>query len=421
MINSLIYVALSVWGVYTTYLLFEIFYDTKPIHIKKKLVIFGIYFLIINFVYLKINIPLVILMTNIIYFVIISVIYGASRRKTIISVALIYLIRMSAESISAILMSYEKLYILKCGVTTPIEALFLGNLVAFCVVILLKHYKNLKKEASLSSKQWGLLVFIAAISLYMIIFLLSLKEVSVIWKLIGLIGMVSINLSIVYLYSSIIGFLQDKFDKEMYKKETEFQKMQMKVMFDSSKATKTLKHNLKNNLIVLSDMIENEKTKEAIDLIKDIVEFHKLDVKIANTGNVTIDSILNYNIARMQELGVKYNLNLSVPYDIDIDSIYLVTILSNAIDNALDALEKIDEKERYIIIDIKYKKGILFIMIENPYKSQINIENNRIKTSKKNKENHGIGLKSIEEMVEKRNGTMTIESTNEIFKIKITI
>lgn len=69
---------------------------------------------------------------------------------------------------------------------------------------------------------------------------------------------------------------------------------------------------------------------------------------------------------------------------------------------------------------MRYSKGILFIKVSNPYKTIIKEKGNII-TTKEDKINHGFGLTSVGEVVEKYNGTVKIETDENIFTITVAL
>ena len=98
----------------------------------------------------------------------------------------------------------------------------------------------------------------------------------------------------------------------------------------------------------------------------------------------------------------------------------LCVIFSNALDNAIEACDKIldDSKDKYISVNVTYINSFCFIKIENSKINEINIKNNNFITNKKDKFMHGIGLKNIKDTVYKYNGEIKIEFDDDKFVIK---
>ena len=99
-------------------------------------------------------------------------------------------------------------------------------------------------------------------------------------------------------------------------------------------------------------------------------------------------------------------------------------LLTNIIDNAIEATEAIEEKEhRVISLTASKKKGVLMIEETNYYRGELSFNNDgSIKTTKQeNKKYHGYGTKSIAYVVKKYDGKMHYETEDSIFKLTIAI
>lgn len=105
-----------------------------------------------------------------------------------------------------------------------------------------------------------------------------------------------------------------------------------------------------------------------------------------------------------------------MPSDLSLSSFDLTVILGNLIDNALEAAMSVNEN-RFIDFKMDYSKGMMIIKISNPYSRDVKMENGKIITSKKDKVNHGLGLKSVNEVLERYNGMTKIEADGNIFTI----
>ena len=97
----------------------------------------------------------------------------------------------------------------------------------------------------------------------------------------------------------------------------------------------------------------------------------------------------------------------------------MCSVIGNLLDNALEAVKAVSSEERIIELNLKRQQGMLFISCKNPYKGEIKTENGRLITSKNDKKNHGIGISSIEQVCQKYQGTMEIQTDNEVFHVLV--
>lgn len=98
----------------------------------------------------------------------------------------------------------------------------------------------------------------------------------------------------------------------------------------------------------------------------------------------------------------------------------LSIIICNLITNAIEAVEKVKYGEKYIGFYVKEGKIFNFITVKNSCISdEVNFMGEKIITSKKDKKNHGFGLKNIKNIVEKNYGEIEYKIEKNIFIVEI--
>ena len=177
-------------------------------------------------------------------------------------------------------------------------------------------------------------------------------------------------------------------------------------------------HDLKHLLNALRFADDSEKNK-LFDETQRAINIYGSEVQTDNEVlNVLLTEKSLYCVDRNIRLSCSINTN-----GIDkISVIDLYTMLGNAIENAIESVEKtIDQDKRTISINIDNQGGLLVFRIQNYYEGNVDIVDGIPKTSKKDKENHGIGLRSIRFIAEKYDGTMSIDKENGVFTLCIII
>ena len=98
----------------------------------------------------------------------------------------------------------------------------------------------------------------------------------------------------------------------------------------------------------------------------------------------------------------------------------LYSLFGNLLSNAIEAVLKIEnEKKRIISLTAGYNNGVLQIHIENYYTGSLNFNDQLPATTKADASLHGFGLKSVQMLVEKYNGVLSVEHTDEVFYVDI--
>lgn len=140
----------------------------------------------------------------------------------------------------------------------------------------------------------------------------------------------------------------------------------------------------------------------------------------SNTGNIALDSVINYKVSKMVESGIDVEINIALPETLEIDEDDFVIIIGNLLDNAAEATGKINNGgKKYIYMDYEYDMGSVWICVKNNFENEIKIQGDKFITGKKDKNIHGIGLQSIKSTIEKYNGQMDISVEGNIFVVNI--
>ena len=182
-----------------------------------------------------------------------------------------------------------------------------------------------------------------------------------------------------------------------------------------------MKHDMKNNMIYLQELLNSDPEKAKEYLEEYIGEAFSGKNEFAKSGNLAIDAILNYKYVNAAEKGIRMESEIKIPDALPYKSSDLCIVLGNLLDNAIEATEKLeDEEEKQIFIKLIYQKKRLLIEIRNPYRGSLKKgRSGDYLSGKKDQENHGIGLKSVRKVVEKYDGTLDIHTENQQFQITI--
>ena len=175
------------------------------------------------------------------------------------------------------------------------------------------------------------------------------------------------------------------------------------------------RHNYKNMKIGLMSLLNNKDTDGAKKYVADCDELLDIDYTLYQTGNSIINAILSDKAMKVKDKGITIKFTGLIPRT-KISNTDLCIIFGNILDNAIEAVEKVDDNiAKEINIDVYKKKDYLFITVTNPTKTEVAIKDNKIVTSKDDKNNHGLGLSSVEETLKKYDGHLDLDCNNNKF------
>lgn len=194
------------------------------------------------------------------------------------------------------------------------------------------------------------------------------------------------------------------------------------LMIDRQK-TSVFNHDLRHYANLIASCVQNEDKQginEALSHIyKDIDDITASKTK-KFCENSTINTIIAYFVDKSQELGIEFFTVLNIENDLEIDKMELAILLSNCIENAINACQKMNSENKKIEVIAKKVGKQLLITVKNTKEGITEFDKEKnIPISKM--QGHGIGSKSIKAFVEKYQGQISYDITENIFKIKILI
>ena len=206
----------------------------------------------------------------------------------------------------------------------------------------------------------------------------------------------------------IVEIKNEMLQKEMEEKEIIYERI------------RKIHHDFKNHIICIEKLLEQEKFESANEYIEGLKEEVVETYTWIKTGNDVVDAILNQKKSEGIKKNIKVDIKVNIPEEIDINPLDLCTILGNALDNSIEANEKIEDKNRRnIYVKINPYKDYLFIEILNPTLVNPIDEEGKLNTTKRDSINHGFGMKSIKSVVEKYNGILSYEYNEGEFILNI--
>ena len=181
--------------------------------------------------------------------------------------------------------------------------------------------------------------------------------------------------------------------------------------------TRTVRHDLKNYLLEIKFLLAEGKTEEVKGRVDRILEKNDMDkAGVAKTGNLVLDSLINYRYAVAQSQHIPMQCRIELPGELPFDGADLSIILGNVLDNAMEAVKKLPREQRYIQLFMRLFKGSLTILVVNPFEGNIiKGSGGRLLTSKEDKKNHGIGLTSVSHVAKKYKGELLTSYEKNLF------
>lgn len=359
-------ITLDIFGTYVIYKFMGIFFDTRKSSRKMEFFSYALFYIVSTLLFIFVNVPIVLLLYNLIAFFILSYNYESSMKNRILSALFILLILVGVETTLGLLSGYLNFSLFMTNNYTSVYGMVACRIIAYAIFLILNNFKNIKKGETVPNSNWLSIALIPVSSLYIILLLFQARGIPFIQIMIGVILILLINFAIFYLYDVIVASLSDKMLSMLVMEQNKYYNKQLEMIKTSLQTTSTIRHDLKNHMFSIRSLVKSGNTKETLDYISEIVEDIGARKDRSETGNTVIDSIVNFKLQEAEQSGIKANLDLKIPEKLEIPSFDMTVILGNLLDNALNAVSKV-KGEQIIDLKIKYDKGRLMIKADNPY------------------------------------------------------
>lgn len=251
-------------------------------------------------------------------------------------------------------------------------------------------------------------VFFPLISLFIII---SLKDVSIILIILLIVSC----LFTLFLFTKLSVLNQLENDKENISRNLEIKNSDLIYIKELYSEQRKLSHDYKNKLVTIKALIDEGNINAAREYTDTLLEKLIYQSKIISTNSDIIDALLNskYYLCRKKSITMQFRIDdLS---HIPLSNDELIVILSNALDNAIEASAKTGNP----FIKLKIENNEIFVISIINSSNDVVIKNNSV--IKKHSLEHGYGLENIKSLVEKYHGNLALDYKDSCFQLTIII
>ena len=382
---------------------------------KKKHIVYGCFYVINTVLFWEFHTVWINMICNLMGIGAIVWLYTKSVRTNLFITGTIYLVNCGCDvAATSLFVNYRD-----GGAYNQIYAVISLFLIFMCELVIEKMitiHKDAEDAQNIS------LVLMPICSIIVITLLIYTDTCTDIGLTIVSIGLLIANFLMLYLYNLLLHSISQQYEMEMLKTQLQAYANQLNVVLRGEEKIKALRHDIKHHLSELMLLANKHDVAEIQKYIDEMNSFLKNPNEIVASGNLEIDSVLNFMLQKAEKelktVDIKVMLPEKVRHSFDIN-----VMLGNLLENAIDAAGKTENK--YLSVHIKLKRGILKVKIENSFESSyiLRKEQNRkdaiLKTTKPFTEQHGIGLKNVKKIVEKYNGTMAVTAQEGIFCVNL--
>ena len=294
-----------------------------------------------------------------------------------------------------------------------IMGIMLSKALNLCIVKVLCLLSK-KHDAKIPLSYWALYTTVFIITLFTIYFIFSVQhdDEFLYLSVFCAVGLLYSVLVTVYLYDRMSAQSSALKEKELLEQQFNYQVNHLKELILAQEQI-SVYHDLANHILSLKSYFEHGNNIEGNKYLEKLMKKTNLGSDVIDTGNTVIDAVITAKRNLAKKNNIEFFVNIQIPADLQIDSSDCCVILGNALDNAIEACEKVSDK-KYINMRMIYHDNVLSCKIVNSVPEQA-ANNKLLATTKNDPQNHGIGTKNIKRTLEKYKNAYRMEYENKEF------
>ena len=196
-------------------------------------------------------------------------------------------------------------------------------------------------------------------------------------------------------------------EQEQYEQQLKFQLKHLDDLLAKQNELRKFKHDIDNQMEGLRGYLQAGDTSGGLHHLDAITDRLKMITPAFNTGNPALDATLSAKKTLAEEQGIHFSTKLNLEENLPIAPEDICTIFGNALDNAIEACQRLDEnQQKSIDISLVQLDTVLLCKIINTAPEQTG---NDLSTSKKDTENHGFGIANLRESLAKYDSAPEME------------
>jgi hypothetical protein len=177
-------------------------------------------------------------------------------------------------------------------------------------------------------------------------------------------------------------------------------------------------HDLKHQVAALRHIDDQAQKEAAIDSLTQGVMIYDA---VVESGNQILDTVLTEKSFLCQQKEIKLTCMADGKRLNFMDVVDLYALFGNALDNAMEAVQKLPPEQRLIRLTVQQRVGLVLIQMENPCPQPLELVDGLPKSSKEANGYHGFGLKSMREIAERYHGLLTVQQQDGRFILRVTL
>lgn len=302
--------------------------------------------------------------------------------------------------------------------------MLIGVLILWCGISILKKITEGKSYEVLTRKEWRVLFISTFVTVAAFLAMMRMaekggsKQDSML--LYSAVGILLIDFVVYCMANENADREVKRREDEAFRKKVKSEMAMYRSISENLDAQRKRTHEYKNQIAVINALTTAKKYGELHAYIEKIDTTLKLNDEVIDTNHVIVNAILNTKYREAAEKGISVILNINDLSGLNMEEEDIAVILSNLLDNAIEACEKCAKKTVKLKFILEEERIVL--SVENRMAKEPVVKNGKyISTKVKETNEHGFGIRNVIETVEKYGGRYVIDDSGDRFLFSVLI
>ena len=301
--------------------------------------------------------------------------------------------------------------------------ILLGHAILLITLILVNKGIGRHSKVILGDSEWLSFIFFPLFTICTIIAMVSvlgkpqMQSRDFIYFMIAF-ALVGMNIVVFHLINSILKREEKIREDQIFWLKTKNQTQMYYSISENLEKHRKKTHEYKNQMLCIASLLQKKKYEELETYIGNVNEELNVELDSIQTNHVIVDAILNTKYREMTEKGIIFVFRVNDLSGLKLSDEDIVVILSNLLNNSIEACEKCQGKK---VIKLKFvieDDGIV-LSVKNSYENSLVIQDGEYQTTKSEYDEHGIGIHNIIHVIERYGGSYVIKPDDKEFFFSI--
>ena len=236
---------------------------------------------------------------------------------------------------------------------------------------------------------------------------------------IGVMGLLFCTVLVLYLYERQAEQSAQLRMREQYERHLKSQVKHLDEILLKQEELRRVRHDMNNQLVAIQGYFHEGDIAGGEAYVTSLLQNLQTPSSRIRTANSALDAILSTKKALAESKGITVDMEVQISDQLPLEPVDVCVIFGNALDNAIEACDRITQGEKKINLVLVQREGKLLCHLTNT--APINSSKDFSITSKSDKKNHGFGLVNLRESLEKYDCEPTITYKDGQFSLKFVV